>query len=377
MAIKNEYMPRLALHPGNVLIGEIRARHMSQKEFAERTGLTEKRLSDIVNGKADIQPDVALLIEAALGIPAHMWLNLQAQYDEVNARMSEEKAVAEEIEYLKRYPYNEMRKSYPDLPKTRDNREKVRALRQFFCVSSLKLFTAHIADGKFTIPCPAFRSSGLSEGKMPDAYALAAWERIGRLKAEQIVMKKPYQHGKLRAFAKSVARISAEEDACEAWRRIENGLNDCGVKIVLVPYLAKTYVNGAMYWEDKTPVIILNARTSYWDTFIFTLMHEIGHILEHGKAYASLSFDYQVEKERDGESARETEANRFAAENLLDDRVFDEFAEMYRAGTKSIDEFARQQCVDRGIVSTRLVYKGLLDWKDSECRRYRRQIQIQ
>ena len=377
MAIKNEYMPRLALHPGRMLIGEIKARHMSQKEFAERTGLTTKHLSDIVNGKAAIQPDVALAFEAALGTPAHVWLNLQAQYDEIVARRSDEMVIEDEVCFLRRYPYNDMRKLYPELPNTRNSLEKVRALRQFFCVSSLKTFTESIVDGRFTIPCPAFRTTGLSGGKAPDLYALAAWERIGRLKAERIAVEEPFNAAKLRAFAKKIAQISAMEDVGEAWDQIRSGLNDCGVKIVLVPYLPKTYINGAMYWEDETPVIILNAKSSYWDTFIFTLMHEIGHILEHGRSYMGLSFNHEIEKERDGESKKEEEADAFAGESLIPMKVFDEFADMYRMGLKSIIEFAKQQPVDCGIVSSRLVRKGLLDWRDSDCRMNRRQVMIQ
>lgn len=90
MTIKNEYNPKIASHPGRMLLEEIKSRDMTQKEFAERTGLTEKHLSEIVNEKAAITPEVALKIEAALGTSASLWLRLQMQYDEVKARVKEE-----------------------------------------------------------------------------------------------------------------------------------------------------------------------------------------------------------------------------------------------------------------------------------------------
>ena len=52
MAIKNEFVPKFAVHPGRMLLEEIKARHMSQVEFAERTSMTPKHLSEIINGKA-------------------------------------------------------------------------------------------------------------------------------------------------------------------------------------------------------------------------------------------------------------------------------------------------------------------------------------
>ena len=79
MATNNEFLPKFAVHPGRMLLEEIKARHMNQAEFAERTKMTPKHLSDIVNGKADITPEVAIAVEAATGISASLWLKLQMQ----------------------------------------------------------------------------------------------------------------------------------------------------------------------------------------------------------------------------------------------------------------------------------------------------------
>ena len=51
-------------------------------ETAKALGISRKTLSEIVNGKSPITPDIAVRLERAfLRPPADMWLRLQAAYD--------------------------------------------------------------------------------------------------------------------------------------------------------------------------------------------------------------------------------------------------------------------------------------------------------
>jgi len=78
--------------PGEVLAYEIELRKMSKAELAKRTGLTEKRVNSIVKceGKSAITPDTAIKLERALGMPVDYWLNLEAHYQETQARLAVE-----------------------------------------------------------------------------------------------------------------------------------------------------------------------------------------------------------------------------------------------------------------------------------------------
>ena len=73
-------------HPGEVVTEYIDSFQWSQRELARRTGLTTKTISMICNGKAAISPDTALRLERVFQRPAHLWLNLQRQFDESVAR---------------------------------------------------------------------------------------------------------------------------------------------------------------------------------------------------------------------------------------------------------------------------------------------------
>jgi addiction module HigA family antidote len=70
-------------HPGEGLRDEvIFALGLTVTETAKALGISRKTLSEIVNGKSAITPDIAVRLERAFGSPpADAWLRLQAAYD--------------------------------------------------------------------------------------------------------------------------------------------------------------------------------------------------------------------------------------------------------------------------------------------------------
>lgn len=81
------YNPNKAIHPGHIIARALEREEMTQKNLSERTGLTEKHLSQIINGEASITVETALLLENALGGAASFWINLEKNYQETRARL--------------------------------------------------------------------------------------------------------------------------------------------------------------------------------------------------------------------------------------------------------------------------------------------------
>lgn len=76
-------------HPGTILLEEcIKPLGFSISEFALRLGTSRKNLSEIVNGKTGISPEMALKIEKALNSRAGLWLDMQQDYDLWHARQT-------------------------------------------------------------------------------------------------------------------------------------------------------------------------------------------------------------------------------------------------------------------------------------------------
>ena len=70
----------LPIPPGEVLAEEIEARGMTQRELAARLSRPAQAINEIIKGKKAITAETALELEKALGIGAHFWAHLEADY---------------------------------------------------------------------------------------------------------------------------------------------------------------------------------------------------------------------------------------------------------------------------------------------------------
>lgn len=68
-------------HPGELIRDELDERHMTQAKFADQIGVSPSLLNEVINGKRGVNTELALLLEASLGISANIWLKLQADYN--------------------------------------------------------------------------------------------------------------------------------------------------------------------------------------------------------------------------------------------------------------------------------------------------------
>jgi addiction module HigA family antidote len=68
-------------HPGELLKDELEYRCISQKSLAKQLGLHYTAFNEVLNGKRPVSTDLALLLEAALGVPAYMLVGMQSDYN--------------------------------------------------------------------------------------------------------------------------------------------------------------------------------------------------------------------------------------------------------------------------------------------------------
>lgn len=79
--IANNIMPHEPTHPGEVLREELECRGITQTLLANEIGIKVSLLNELINGKRDFTIGYAMMIEAALGIDADFWMNMQSAYD--------------------------------------------------------------------------------------------------------------------------------------------------------------------------------------------------------------------------------------------------------------------------------------------------------
>ncbi len=81
MMIANNLTPYEPSHPGEVLKDELEERGISQRQFAALVGVPHTALNEILNCKRPMSVDFSLRVEAALGIDADLFINMQTRYN--------------------------------------------------------------------------------------------------------------------------------------------------------------------------------------------------------------------------------------------------------------------------------------------------------
>lgn len=86
-------------HPGDFIRGEILEElNLSIRKAAQILGVRTATLSDLVNEKSSLSPEMALRIEKAFGIGMDLLLKIQAWYDVCRMRKKSDSVVVERYE---------------------------------------------------------------------------------------------------------------------------------------------------------------------------------------------------------------------------------------------------------------------------------------
>ena len=347
MNTHNTYRPNYAVTPGAVLDEHREAGGMTQDELAQRLGLSKKHVNRVLAGKEPVTPETALKLEAVFGLPAHVWLGIEARYRESLARAAEEEDLADELPWLDQLPHRSMAK-LDWLPRGLRGTELVRALRGFFGVGSLNFLPDVWGDLQ-----AAYRKS---EAFTSHEWALLAWLAQGEREAERIACQ-PFDAAALRAALAGIKAMSRLPGASF----VDPLISRCasvGVAMVLLPAPNGARVCGATRWITKDKVLVqLSLRYKTDDQLWFTVFHELGHVLLHGKREQFIDFERASEPD-----AQEREANDFAARTLIAPSELARFIERDDLSREAVVAFAAAQDVAPGIVVGQLQHRGLVPY---------------
>ena len=336
--IKNTFQLNNPVHPGESLEEILETTNMSQVELAKRTGLTSKTINEIVQGKSSITPETAIKLASVFGMSAEYWNNKERRYQETLSQSKMCQELEKEQEFLKEFTcYSELQK-LGFVEKTADSKEKTRNLLSFFGVSSL--------DYVQKIHPVAFRKQSKKD---IDQIALATWLRAGELKGVEIKTAEFSKESLIAAIPK-LKSLSQEKPEIYG-KKLKETLASCGVALVYMPYFKKTYVHGATRWITSDKALIQLSLLYKWeDMFWFSLFHEIGHIIKHGKKEEFIEFKDDENKF----NKKEQEADIFAQKTLISDK---ELSSLKEISLLSIKNLASDINIAPSIVAGRVAHE--------------------
>jgi len=331
--------------PGETILDLIEEKGWSQAEFAKRIAYTTKHVSLLINGKAPITEDTALKLEHVLGSTARFWLNREVQYREVLARSAALVKLEDDVDWLKELPISHMVK-YDWINKCASKAQQVSACLSFFGVASVASWRTQYAG-----PLAAFRASDAFEKK---TGAVAAWLRQGERVATEISTVS-FDKQLFKETLLELRKLTAETDPKIFIPQLVELCATAGVVVVLAPAPAGCPVSGATRWiaKDKA-LLMLSLRHKTNDHLWFSLFHEAGHLLLHGKKMLFLEM-----KGLDGE--HENEADKFARDFLIPPEHRDRLRMLGHSET-GITSFAKELGIAPGIVVGRMQNEKILPW---------------
>lgn len=256
-----------AFPAGDALAEELEARGWTQAEFADVLGRPAQFVSEIIAGKKEITRESAAQIGAALGTSAELWLNLQDAY--FLWRQQQDERAQQNLDDVR------LRARLKDLAPVTvlrrrgfiagdTAREQARELCELYKIDDIFVDPAILVVARRAAPDDTVSSTQI------------AWIACVRKKAESANVASFSRSG-LEGLAKRLTRVIKDADD---FVDLPQMFSDVGVRLVFVEAFPSSKMDGcALLLDDGSVVIGISGRGKRLDKVLFTLLHEIAHVL--------------------------------------------------------------------------------------------------
>jgi HTH-type transcriptional regulator/antitoxin HigA len=308
--------------PGDTILDLLEEKGWTQAELATRTGFTRKHVNELASGTRE------------------------AQYREARARSDAEAGLARESPWLAELPIAEMvRLGW--IQRTTSLPARVAECLRFFGVASVAAWREQYAR-----PIAAFRVNTTITRR---TGAIAAWLRQGERQAEAIVCQ-PFDEGGFRSALHTLRGLTRQTDPEVFTRELTSVCAAHGVTVVFVPAPKGCPASGATRWLSANKALLqLSLRHKTNDHLWFTLFHEAGHLVLHGKRLTFIEGTESISAEH------EAEADRFARDLLIPPSEAKALPDIGQTHA-SVLACAERLGVAPGIVVGRMQKEGILHW---------------
>ncbi|MHB1146701.1 MAG: HigA family addiction module antitoxin [Lutibacter sp.] len=352
MTTKNP-IPAIATHPGILLADEMEANGYNQIDLAKLIDIKRSQLNEIIKGKRNINAELALLLEKALGIDADFWMEAQKNYDLDKARIeakNKEQLEAIEIWNVAKVfipvPFFKKEKVIGGNPVT-DNQK----IREIYGVANLDQLAAMSVQSNYH----RFKKSAKLK---TDVINIMGWVKLVQYKAADLIVP-PFNLENQEQLIAELREILLKNK--DTLNKIQIKLHENGIKLVYQAKGEKTPVDGVSFWSEGNPAIGMTLRHNRLDNFAFTLFHELGHIYKHLVNNDTVEFIDLETKNEDEEyrnSTEEKQANYFAQNSLINDEDWNRFKKnlVHYKNDESIIAFAKQIKIHPSIVRGRVCF---------------------
>lgn len=339
-----------AVAPGAYLKEWLDDEGITQTEAATRLDVSRKTVNGIVKGSQPISQETAIKLGRVTNIPADAWARYEAKYRADLAAVEDERALAAHAGAICPQLASYLRANHVT---TATAREPGRLVSDFLSLIGAGSFEAYQGMAKETL---GLAVSTLREAsKDVDPASFMTWIAMGRdTESMRRATSTEYSEPALRDKLGSIRARVAKTDS-DTLKDVAAMLAEVGVVLQFVDAPDRFPLHGMTMWtKGGNPVIQMTGRRKKDGYIVWTLFHELGHVL------CDQGHGITVERDNRSRKSEEKAANRFAESALLGPNGMNPYRGM--SWPEEIEAAAKAQGACPGVVVNLMHRKKMLDY---------------
>ena len=326
---------------GSMLRDYLEYYKMSQSEFADRLGITQKHMNEIINGKTKISPELMVLISLLTDIDVNLIMYTEKKKETYEMLMDKYKTEKEINKMLNSYYIKEMSKrKWITLKYQESFVQNYLDLTEYLGVKDINSINNYL-NKRFLFKKASNDTNNLK---------IYLWIRHCDKETKGIEIGK-YDSSELSDLLRELKEERIKEFNKESLIKL---FHKYGIILYIDDALPGTKVRGCIKVAIDTPVIYMTTYLKEKSSFYYTLYHELMH----------LKSDYNKLKSKTivDEDDLEDNTNKKALNEMIDEKTYNYILEHYYAR----EEIAKENKIPLSFLYSRLAMEGKIKYNSKE-----------
>ena len=324
---------------GSMLRDYLEYYRISQSEFADRLGITQKHMNEIINGKTRLTNELIISISILTDIDANLIFfveNKKKTYDELIEKYKNKKNINK---MLNSFHLNEMvNKKWLKLKDSVEFTQNYLDLVDYMGIRDINLIDNYLS--KRYLFKKAYNNA--------DNLKIFLWIRHCDIVTKGIEVPE-YKSSKLKDLLDELKIVRMKKFNKE---RLISLFKKYGIILCIEDALKGSKVRGCVKVMINTPAIYMTTYKKEKSSFYYTLYHELMH----------LKTDYNKLKSKTMVEDDEKDIDIKALNEMLDEKIYNQILDDY----DNKDNIALKNNIPLCFLYSRLAYEGKIKYNSSE-----------
>lgn len=321
-------------HFGLLLKDYLNYYKITQSDFAERLGISQKHMNEIINGTTNMSLDLMIAISLLTDIDVNLIASIEHErkvYTSLINNFGDEKAVKS---FLNKFCLKEL------------NEKKWVNFLDFSSTSSNAVDLLKFMKTKDFDVCSSYLEKRVAFKKLDDANLIKAFLWVRRCETLTVDVKvSEYDSKRLDALFNE---LNKESKRTFNEQSIINILSKYGIVLCVEDALKGTKVRGASLVKARTPYIFLTRYFKEKSSFYFALYHELAHIKR----------DYNMLLSKIYMDTNDNEIDEYALDKMIDNKTWNNILKDFENGEREFNSYN----ISKSFIYSRLAYEGKIKY---------------